>query len=321
MGDIHVIFGTGPVGRATARALLDRGHEVRLVNRRGRSALDGTAEADALREVEVVAGDATDREVATRAARGAASVYQALNPTYDRWVAEFPAMQAGVLGAAEAVGARFVSMDNVYSYGRPNGRPLTERSPEQPHTTKGRLRKRMADEVWAAHAEGRVEAVSGRASDYYGPGGGEASPIGDRVLAAVVAGRRAMLLGDPDQVHSYTFIPDIGNALAELGTRDGVTGRAWHLPNDPEPWTSRAMAAEYFRLAGAEPRIGALPKIALRLAGLFDPVIREIIEMSYEFEEPFIVDSADIAALGLTATPIPEALAQTYEAYHAARPA
>jgi hypothetical protein len=99
-----------------------------------------------------------------------------------------------------------------------------------------------------------------------------------------------------------------------------VTGRAWHLPNDPEPWTSRAMAVEYSRLAGAEPKIGGLPKNAVRLAGLFNPVIREIVEMSYEFEEPFIVDSSDIAGLGLTATPIAEGLARTYESYRAQHP-
>ena len=169
-----------------------------------------------------------------------------MNPEYHRWAQDFPPLQRGVLAAAEATGARFVNMDNVYSYGRPAGRPLTEESPQQPHTRKGRVRLDMANDLWSAHRAGRVEVVSGRASDYYGPGAGASSPLGDRVLAQVVAGKPAALLGDPDLVHSYTYVPDIGEGLAVLGTADGVTGSAWHLPNDPEPRTSRAMVETLF---------------------------------------------------------------------------
>lgn len=314
-GALHVVFGSGPVGRATALALLGRGLEVRIVNRRGRVTLG--PDADALRDAELITGDATDAAFATRAAAGAAAVYQTLNPAYHRWAEDFPPLQQGVLAAAEASGARVVNMDNVYSYGRPGGLPLTESSPQEPHTRKGRVRLAMADDLWAAHRAGRVEVVSGRASDYFGPGAGDSSPLGDRVLAAVVAGKRASLLGDPDVVHSYTFIPDIGEGLAVLGTADGVTGSAWHLPNHPEPWTSGAMAEELFRLAGTAPRVGSVPKLGLRLFGLVNPAVREVIEMSYEFEEPFVVDSSRIAALGVTATPIPDALERTLSAYRA----
>ena len=314
-GSVHVVFGAGPVGRATALALVGRDLPVRIVNRRGRDALGRDREA--LHAAEVVTGDATDAAFASRAAQGAASVYQTLNPVYHRWAEDFPPLQRAVLAAAESAGARLVSMDNVYSYGRPGGRPLTEQSPQHPHTRKGRVRLEMADELWAAHAAGRVEVVSGRASDYYGPGAGIASPLGDRVLAPVVAGKRVSLFGDPGLVHSYTYLPDIGEGLAVLGTRPGVTGSAWHLPNDPEPWSSRAMVEELARLAGTRPRLGGLPKLAVRAVGIFNPTVRELVEMAYEFEEPFVVDSSRIAALGVRATPIPEALERTLAAYRA----
>ncbi len=317
---LHVVFGTGPVGRATARALLHRGQDVRLVNRRGKSGIPRDAAADDWDQIEVVSGDATDAGFATTAARGAEAVYQTLNPEYHRWAEDFPPLQRGVLAGAEAAQARFVSMDNVYSYGHPDGRVLDERSAENATTRKGQVRLRMAREVWGAHAAGRVDAVSGRASDYYGPGGGAASPLGDRVLEAVVRSKRASLFGDPDLPHSYTYIPDIGEGLAVLGTTSGVTGRAWHLPNDPEPWTSRAMTLELFRLAGTTPRIGRVSTGALRVVGLFNPTVRELAEMAYEFEEPFIVDSRDIAELGARATPIATALAETLEAYRPGMP-
>ncbi|MET0888359.1 MAG: NAD-dependent epimerase/dehydratase family protein [Mycetocola sp.] len=310
---IHVVFGSGPVGRATSRALLRRGFEVRMVNRSGRNGLG--SDAAAFTDVEVLTGDATDASFATRAAADADAVYQTLNPEYHRWADHFPPLQRGVLAAAQASGARYVSMDNVYSYGRPGGRVLDERTPEYPHTKKGQIRLHMAQEVWAAHAAGRVQAVSGRASDYYGPGGGQASPLGDRVLSAVVGAKRVSLFGNPDLIHTYTYIPDIGEGLSVLGTAGNVTGRAWHLPNDPNPWTSRAMTEELFRLAGTTPRIGSIPKLGLLAVGLFNPTVRELAEMAYEFDEPFIVDSRDIAAIGVHATPIADALAHTLDAY------
>lgn len=313
----HVIFGTGPIGRATARALLTRGHEVALVNRRGAQSIPRDTPQDDWLSVEVLTGDATDPAFTVRAARGAAAVYQTLNPAYHRWAEDFPPLQRGVIAAAEATHARYVSMDNVYSYGRPAGRVFREDSAEKPVAKKGRIRLRMAEEVWAAHAAGRIEAVSGRASDYYGPGGEAASPLGERVLAAAVTGAKASLFGDPDLVHSYTYIPDIGEGLAVLGTADGVTGRAWHLPNDPEPWTSRAMAVEFYRLAGTTPRIGRVGVGTLRVVGLFNSTVRELVEMAYEFDEPFVVDSSAIASLGVTATPIATALRETYAAYRA----
>ena len=123
---------------------------------------------------------------------------------------QFPGLQAGVLAAAEAHGARLVSMENVYMYGRPAGRPLTETRDYAAHTKKGRLRGRMARELLAAHQAGRVAVAIGRASDYFGPRGGAQSNLGDRLFPAALAGKTASVLGDPDQPHTYTYIPDIG---------------------------------------------------------------------------------------------------------------
>ena len=122
----HVIYGTGAIGLATVNALRRRGESVRLVNRSGH--------ADVPDDVEVIGGDARDPAFTTAVARGAAVVYQTLNPPYPEWTTQFPALQAGVLAAAEATGARLVSMENVYMYGRPAGRPLTEDRAHDAHT-------------------------------------------------------------------------------------------------------------------------------------------------------------------------------------------
>jgi nucleoside-diphosphate-sugar epimerase len=305
----HVIFGTGAIGLATLDALRRRGETARLVNRSGSARVPD--------DVELVGGDARDPAFTTAVARGADVVYQTLNPPYQDWTAQFPQLQAGVLAAAEAAGARLVSMENVYMYGRPAGRPLTEDRAYDAHTKKGQLRGAMARELLAAHDAGRVQVAIGRASDYFGPRGGVQSNLGDRVFPAALAGKTATVLGNPDQPHSYTYIPDIGQGLAVLGEHPDAPGQVWHLPNDPDTRTTRQLVDIAYRHAGQSGgRLRTLPPLMLRAIGLINPTMRELVEMQYQFDEPFIVDSSKIAnKLGVQATPLEQALTDTLTEY------
>jgi nucleoside-diphosphate-sugar epimerase len=305
----HIIFGTGAIGLATLDALRRRGKQVRMVNRRGSAPVPD--------DVEVIGGDASDTDFTVAVTAGASVVYQTLNPPYARWSEEFPGLQAGVLAGARSAGARLVSMENVYLYGRPNGAPLTETRAYAAHTKKGRLRGRMAQELLAEHAAGRVEVAIGRASDYFGPRGGAQSNLGDRLVPAALAGKRASLLGDPDQPHSYTYIPDIGEGLAVLGEHPDAPGQVWHLPNDPQTRTTRQLAGIIFRLAGQpRGRVRQVSPALVRLAALTNRTVRELLEMQYQFDEPFIVDSSKIVnRLGVGYTPLEQALAETVASY------
>ena len=305
----HVVFGTGAIGLATFDALRRRGETVRLVNR--------TGTAPVPEDVEVVGGDAADPAFTAAVARGASVVYQTLNPPYHQWTTLFPALQAAVLSAAADTGARLVSMENVYLYGRPAGRPLTEDRRHEAHTVKGRLRGRMSRDLLAAHHCGRVEVAIGRASDYFGPRGGAQSNLGDRVFPAVLAGRTATVLGDPDQPHTYSYIPDIGEGLAVLGEHPDAPGRAWHLPNDPGTRTTRQLVEAVHRLAGrSRTRLRRTSPLLLRALSVANPTVRELLEMQYQFEEPFVVDSTRFTAkTGLRATPLAEALEATLASY------
>jgi len=305
----HVIFGTGAIGLATLGALRRRGETVGMVNRSGAAPVP--------EGVEVLGGDASDPAFTTAAAEGAQVVYQTLNPPYHQWTELFPGLQAGVLAAAQATGARLVSMENVYMYGRANGQPFTEARPYEAHTRKGKLRARMARDLLAAHQAGRVQVAIGRASDYFGPRGGAQSNLGDRVFPAALGGKTATVMGDPDQPHTYTWIPDIGEGLAVLGEHPDAPGEVWHLPNDPETRTTRQLVETVYRLAGQpRARLRSMPPLLLRAVGLFNPTVRELIELQYEFQEPFVVDSSKIAAkLDVHATPVEQALAETLATY------
>jgi len=305
----HVIFGTGAIGLATLDALRSRGETVRLVNRSGHAPV-----AD---DVEVVGGDAADPAFTTAVSAGARVVYQTLGLPYGQWTTKFPALQAAVLAAAEANGARLVSAENVYMYGRPHGRPLTENTAYAAHTTKGRLRGRMARDLLAAHEAGRVEVTIGRASDYFGPRGGTQSNLGDRVMPAAIAGKTATVLGDPDQPHTYTYLPDIGEGLAVLGEHPDAPGQVWHLPNDPDTHTTRHLVDIAYQAAGQpRTRVRGIPTILLRALGVINPVMRELVEMQYEYQAPFIVDSSKITdKLGAHATPLDTAIEATLASY------
>jgi nucleoside-diphosphate-sugar epimerase len=309
-GELHVVFGTGPVGMSVMDELVREGGRVRMVNRRGRASVP--------EGVEVVGGDATDEAFAREASEGASVVYFALNPPYDKWPELFPPLQAGVLEGAASAGAKLIAMENLYMYGSTDGRQLTEDLPYAPNTRKGRVRARMSEELMEAHRSGRVRVAIGRASDFFGPRV-LASAAGEQVFGRVVQGKSAQVAGDPDQPHTYTYAPDIGRGLVILGEREEALGEAWHLPS-PETLTTRQFVEMIFEEVGKPARIQAAPKIVLRALGLFNPGMREMIEMLYEFEEPFVVDDSKFEqAFGEHATPLREAIGETVQWYSSKR--
>jgi nucleoside-diphosphate-sugar epimerase len=309
---LHVVYGTGPVGMSVMDALVRRGRRVRMVNRSGGASVP--------EGVEVVGGDATDEAFAREASEGASVVYFALNPPYDKWPELFPGLQAGVLEGAASAGAKLVAMENLYMYGPTDGHPLTEDLPHAPNTRKGTVRARMSEELMEAHSSGRVRVVIGRASDFFGPRV-LASAAGEQVVGRAVEGKSAQVAGDPDQPHTYTYAPDIGKGLAILGEHEEALGQAWHLPS-PETVTTREFVEMIFEEVGKPARVQAAPKILLRAIGLFNPGIRETIEMLYEFEEPFVVDHSKFErAFGAHATPLKEAIGDTVRWYRGKRPA
>jgi nucleoside-diphosphate-sugar epimerase len=302
--ELHVVFGTGPVGTAVMRELHSKGKRVRMINRSGK--------ANAPDRVEITAGDAADRLFAREVAAGAAVVYDCLNPPYNKWPELFPRLQASVTDAAAAAGAKLVVMDNLYMYGPTEGKPLTEKTPYLATTRKGRTRAQMAETLMKAHDKGRVRVAVGRASDFFGPGA-VTSAMGAQVFRPALRGKAAKVLGDPDLPHTYTFVPDIGRALVILGERDEALGEVWHLPS-VEAVSTRELVTMVFAETGKKPKLRAASRRMLQFAGVFNPTAREVVEMLQQFEEPFIMDCSKFtAAFGDLATPLPRAVQATVD--------
>lgn len=302
MDELYVIFGTGPVGCWTVRTLHDRGVEVRAVNRSGRrpALLPGW--------VELRAADLSDVAQARDAARGATAIVQAAAPPYPRWAALFPTLQTGALAAAEATGARLVTISNLYMLD-PSA-PIDEDAAVALRSQKGRLRQRLWEELKAAHDRGAVQAAEVRASDYYGPGVHE-SVYGEGFFDALLAGRPARVIGDPDAPHALAYAEDVGRAAAELAVRSEGYGRWWLAPHAPAV-SPREVLEAAARLNGSEARLNAMGPWMMRLGGLFVPAARQLVELMDMYTRPFEVDARRSQdALGLEPTDMAVGLRRT----------
>jgi nucleoside-diphosphate-sugar epimerase len=278
---LHVIFGAGQIGTPLAKLLRERGQSVRIVRRAG-AGPEG---------VEVRHGDAGDPAFATEAARGAAVVYHCMNPVYDArvWARELPRLLDSLIHAAGRAGAKLVVLDNVYMLGRPREKPLSEDSPIAPASKKGEIRAKMNDRLFEAHRRGDVRATCGRASDFYGPGG-NATYFGDALWPNALRKGLAQMPMNPDTPHTYHYTLDVAAGLATLGdAADDVTGRWWMLPCAPAD-TSRAMVDRFGRVLGRPLEVKRLPKAMMAIAALFTPILREILEMAYQWDEAFVID-------------------------------
>ncbi|HLW00820.1 MAG TPA: NAD-dependent epimerase/dehydratase family protein [Ktedonobacterales bacterium] len=301
--DFHVVLGaSGGVGNAVVRELVAQGKRVRGVTRSGK--------ANVPADVEMVAADISNLDQARAVCRDASVAYFCANPAYDRWPQEFPPLLEGAIAGASAAGAKLIAAANLYVYAPPT-QPLTEEMPWKPFTRKGKVRAAMDERLLAAHRSGEVQAAIGRASDFFGPGALNSSVLGERFFDALLAGKSVQWIGRVDVVHTHSYIDDFGRGLVTLGTREEALGQSWHIPA-AEPLTGHEFLKMVFEEAGMQGKITRVTPTMLRLVGLFNPLAREVLEMAYEFEQPFIMDGAKFTrAFGGAPTAHLEAVRQT----------
>lgn len=290
---MHVIVGTGPVGGATARELISRGEDVRVVTRSG-THVDGA---------EAVAADAADAARLTEIAAGSAAIYNCVNPPYTSWAAEWPPIANALLSAAERTGAVLATVSNLYGYG-PVDAPMTEATPLAATGTKGRVRARMWHDALAAHQAGRVRAFEVRGSDYLGGN----SLLGMLVTPALRKGRRAFVPADLDAPHTWTNVEDVAKLLVTGVFDERAWGRAWHVPS-AAPCSMRELVVVAAAQLGAKPKVSSAPYAVIWAGGLVNPLMRELRETQHQFRRPFVLDStAAQETFGLEPAPLEESV-------------
>lgn len=286
--DLHVVLGaTGGVGAALTRELADRGHAVRAVSRTGGCPTHGVA---------VRAADVTRPDELSSAVAGATVVYHTAQPPYTTWPARFPAMTRAIADATARVGGKLVMVDNLYMYGAVDGGygpgtptgPMTESTPTRASGPKGRVRAAMAAELLERHRRGDLRVTIARLGDYYGPGARK-SLVGEDVFARAIADRPLLWFGPAGHQHSFAYLPDVGGAVATLGADSRADGRVWHVPH-AAPVTPADFVALVQQRAGARQRRRTIPVWALSAAARVQPMARELLELAYQLDRPFVVD-------------------------------
>ena len=302
---VDVVIGTGPLGLAVVRELLAKGKKVRVVNRSGTAGVPVN--------VEVKGGDIGNPEFAREACRSAGSIYLCAKPPYTEWVNKFPPIMEGAIEAATTAKAKLIYADNLYAYGPFTG-AVTEDFPDAATGPKGKARAQIAAKLMSAHKAGKVRAAIGRASDFYGPGVIESS-LGERVFGFALAGKAASVLGNVDTPHTYTFIDDFAEGLVTLGEHEKALGQIWHIPS-AETVTTRTFIVMVSEELGKPVRIQAAPRWLISMLGVFDPTMRELPEVMYQSEQPFVVDHGKYErAFGINTTPHREGIRKTLDWY------
>jgi len=293
---MHTILGAnGVIARELARALARFTSDIRQVSRNPRKVnpTDETFVADLL-----------DVQATANAVAGSKVVYLVAGLKYNAtvWQEQWPRVMRHAIAACKQHGARLVFFDNVYAYGRVDG-VMTEGTPFNPISKKGEVRARIATMLLDEMGSGNLQAMIVRSADFYGPGAVQSFPH-VTVFERLKAGKTPQWIGNSKTVHTFTFTPDAGQALAVLGQSSEAYGQSWHLPTTREPLTGADFVRLACDLANRPYKLQVAPRWMLRLMGCFMPVLRENEEMMYQFEFDYRFDSSKIeSAFGLQPTP------------------
>ena len=302
-----VLGATGGIGGEIAHRLQGRGWTVRALHR---DALARPASPG----LTWVQGDAMRASDVTAAADGASLIVHAVNPPgYRNWAELVLPMLEGTIEAARSSGARILLPGTVYNYGPDAFPELSEESPQNPLTAKGRIRAEMERRLRSA-ALGGVPALIVRAGDFFGPKAGNnwfsqglvkpGRPVG----SITYPGRRGV-------GHQWAYLPDVAETMVRLVEKAdtlepfAVFHTAGHWDDDG----TRMIAAVRRAVGNPGLKVKALPWGLMRLAAPFVPLFRELVEMRYLWETPVrMINARLLATLDAEPhTPLDEAVRET----------
>ena len=301
---------TGAIGESIAAELRKRGESYRAVGR-DRASLERTFGSDPLAEIAVWNPD--DASSVRAALRGADAIVYLVGVPYNHFELH-PVLMRQTLDAAIAEGVGpMLLVGTVYPYGRAQQTPAREDHPREPHTFKGKMRKQQEDLLLEADAAGKIRGTVLRLPDFYGPR--VKNSFLDGVFNAGAKGGTANLIAPIDRPHQFVYVPDVGPVVLDLLRHPEAHGRWWHLAGDGTA-SMQEIVAMVGQLAGKPIKTRAAGLGMLRVIGLFQPIMRELVEMNYLLTDPFIMDDSALRALlgNVKTTPLEEGLRQSLEA-------
>lgn len=282
---MQTILGAGGgIGMALAKALTHYTADIRLVSRNPKKVNPSD---------ELMSADLLNAEAVRQAVKGSSIVYVTVGFEYSVkvWAQSWPPFIDHVIAACKEHGSRLVFFDNIYMYDPNFLNGMTEETPINPSSKKGKIREQVAKKIMDAVYCGELTALIARSADFYGPTIGN-SILTETVFKNLASGKKANWLGGVNFKHSYTYTPDAGKATALLGNTEDAYNQVWHLPTAADPFTGKQWIEKIAAEMGAKSQYQVAPKFLVRILGLFMPIMRETAEMMYQYDRDYVFDSA-----------------------------
>ena len=283
---MQTILGAGgAIATELAKELPKYTDNIRLVSRNPQAInnTDQTLAADLLNPSEVL-----------KAVQGSEVVYVTIGFPYQlkTWQENWPKFIRSVIDACAQEKSKLVFFDNIYMYDMADLSDLTEETPFNPPSKKGQIRAQIAEMIIQAYESGKINGLIARCADFYGPGIKQTSVLTETVFKPFSQGKKATWMGSVDYRHSFTYTPDAGKATALLGNTPEAYNQTWHLPTSAEPFTGKDFIKTIAEQMGAKDKYMTVPKFLTQVMGLFDPLMREMPEMMYQYTNDYFFNSS-----------------------------
>jgi nucleoside-diphosphate-sugar epimerase len=302
-----ILGANGAIANNLVRVLPAYTDKIRLVSRNPQRVSPAT---------EVMGADLLDAVQTDQAVAGSDIVYLTAGLPYNIkvWREQWPVLMNNVIEACTRHSAKLVFFSNVYPYGRVQGW-MTEETPFNPVSKKGEVRAKIELRLLEQVREGNLQAMIVRGADFYGP----ATPLSFLTMMLFenyAKKKNAQWLMRDDVRHSFTYTPDAGNAMALLGNTPHAYNQVWHAPTDGNVLTGKEFISLTAKAYGVQPDYLVLKKWMVRLGGLMDGNIREVVEMLYQNDAEYLFDSSKFEkTFGVSPTSYAEGIAETVRAY------
>lgn len=287
-GTALILGATGGIGGETARALGRHGWKIRALSRDGKPSGPATS-------WEWVKGDSLDQTSITAAAVGTDAIVHAVNPPgYRNWATLVIPMIENTISAARASGARILLPGTIYNYG-PDAFPvLYEDSPQHAATHKGKIRIALEAKLHTAAGEG-VRSLILRLGDFFGP-----KPGNNWFSQAMVKPNQPVTsitnLGNRGVGHDWAYLPDAGEAFAELMDREPELSDfdRFHFRGHWDADGTEMVAAIRKAAGKASIPVKALPWFIFKLASPFNETLRELYATRPLWQAPVQLDNTKL---------------------------
>ncbi len=291
MSKIAIFGATGSIGQSIAAALRAAGQPYRVVGR-SRSALEAQYGADPL--AEIVTWNPDNSDSVREAAQNIETIVYTVGVPYTDFHLHPILMRKTLAGAIAAGVKQLLLIGTIYPCGRPQTERVREDHPREPHTFKGKMRKEQEDVLLEADAAGSIRGAILRLPDFYGPNV-ELSFMHSAFKAAINS-KQAQLIGPIDTPHEFMFVLDVGPVVWAMVNEPRTFGRIWHF-GGAGTISAREFVGRVFAAAHQKPHFIVANKLMLQALGLFDPFMREMVEMHYLWTTPAILDDTALHQL------------------------